>query len=154
MKPIIIAVAFTNYVSVASAAELKFRMQEIDATLKVGYGVVIADVNGDGKSDIVVADANRVVWYENPTSSPPAAKPATCGFIGTRGGSRLRNWRAGSVSDRRRASEAMLTRGYWRALSPVAHAPSSPKMLVAALAESDPPSFRHSDFLESRHVSG
>ncbi len=52
---------------VASAADLKFRMQEIDATLKVGYGVVIADVNGDGKPDVVVADANRVVWYENPT---------------------------------------------------------------------------------------
>lgn len=51
----------------ASALDLKFRMQEIDTTLKVGYGVVIADVNGDGKPDIVVCDARRVVWYENPT---------------------------------------------------------------------------------------
>jgi hypothetical protein len=51
----------------ALAVDLKFRMQEIDTTLKVGYGVVIADVNGDGKPDIVVCDARRVVWYENPT---------------------------------------------------------------------------------------
>lgn len=49
------------------AGDLKFRMQEIDTTLKIGYGVVIADVNGDGKPDIVVCDARRVVWYENPT---------------------------------------------------------------------------------------
>jgi len=51
----------------AWAADLKFRMQEIDTTLKVGYGVVIADVNDDKKPDIVVCDARRVVWYENPT---------------------------------------------------------------------------------------
>jgi hypothetical protein len=45
----------------------KYRIQEIDRQLKVGYAVVIADVNGDGKPDIVVADVDRVVWYENPT---------------------------------------------------------------------------------------
>ena len=44
-----------------------FRMQEIDKTLKVGYAVVLADVNGDGKKDIVVVDTTRVVWFENPT---------------------------------------------------------------------------------------
>ncbi|MFT3882527.1 MAG: VCBS repeat-containing protein [Gemmatales bacterium] len=46
---------------------LKFRIQEIDHTLKVGYSVVIADVNNDKKPDIVVADAQRVIWFENPT---------------------------------------------------------------------------------------
>jgi hypothetical protein len=44
-----------------------FRMQEIDATLKVGYAVLLVDVNGDGKKDIVVVDTERVVWFENPT---------------------------------------------------------------------------------------
>ncbi len=45
----------------------RFRMQEIETGLKVGYAVLLVDINGDGKPDIVVADTNRVVWYENPT---------------------------------------------------------------------------------------
>src|SRR5579859_1041081 len=44
-----------------------FRTQEIDTDLKVGYAVLLVDINGDGKKDIVVADTQRVVWYENPT---------------------------------------------------------------------------------------
>ncbi len=44
-----------------------FRMQEIETGLKVGYAVLLVDINNDGKPDIVVVDANRVVWYENPT---------------------------------------------------------------------------------------
>jgi aldos-2-ulose dehydratase/isomerase family protein/VCBS repeat protein/FG-GAP repeat protein len=44
-----------------------FRMQEIDHSLKVGYGVLIEDLNGDGKPDIIVADSERVIWFENPT---------------------------------------------------------------------------------------
>jgi FG-GAP-like repeat/FG-GAP repeat len=44
-----------------------FRTQEIDKSLKVGYAVVLADVNGDGKKDIVVVDTTRVIWFENPT---------------------------------------------------------------------------------------
>jgi aldos-2-ulose dehydratase/isomerase family protein/VCBS repeat protein/FG-GAP repeat protein len=49
-----------------SSSAWRFRTQEIDANLKIGYAVVIADVNGDGKPDIVVADTDEVVWYENP----------------------------------------------------------------------------------------
>src|SRR5438876_2492918 len=44
-----------------------FRVQEIETGLKVGYAVLIADINGDGKPDIVVVDTNRVLWFENPT---------------------------------------------------------------------------------------
>ena len=45
----------------------KFKMQQIATDLTVGYAVITADVNEDGKPDIVVVDSKRVVWYENPT---------------------------------------------------------------------------------------
>src|SRR5439155_25711274 len=45
----------------------QFRTQEFETGFKVGYAVAVADVNGDGKPDIIVFDANRVVWYENPS---------------------------------------------------------------------------------------
>jgi hypothetical protein len=44
-----------------------FKMQEIATDLGVGYAVLLVDVNGDGKPDIVVVDTKRVVWYENPS---------------------------------------------------------------------------------------
>lgn len=53
--------------SAATAADLpKFKVQEIDAGLKIGYAVVTADVDGDKKPDIVVVDQHKVVWYRNP----------------------------------------------------------------------------------------
>lgn len=45
----------------------RFKVQEIATDFKIGYAVHIADVNADGKPDIVVVDKERVVWYENPT---------------------------------------------------------------------------------------
>ena len=44
-----------------------FKVQEIDSGLKIGYAVIIEDINGDKKPDIVVVDQHKVVWYENPT---------------------------------------------------------------------------------------
>ena len=54
--------------SFASAAlpALKVRPQVIDAQIKIGYGLAIADVDGDGRSDILLADARQVVWYRAP----------------------------------------------------------------------------------------
>ena len=48
------------------AAEPKFRQQDLDVEVGVGYGLQIADMNGDGKIDIVLVDKNKLVWYQNP----------------------------------------------------------------------------------------
>src|SRR5580765_3601001 len=45
----------------------KFRTVEIDANIEIGYGVAVADVDGDKKPDILLADKKQVVWYRNPT---------------------------------------------------------------------------------------
>lgn len=50
-----------------AAAELRFRPQEIASDLTIGYATLLLDVNADRKTDIVVVDADRVVWYENPS---------------------------------------------------------------------------------------
>lgn len=50
-----------------AAAFPRFKMQEIDTALSIGYAVLTADLNGDKKPDIVVVDQHKVVWYENPT---------------------------------------------------------------------------------------
>ncbi len=51
----------------ADAADLpKFKAQEIDTGLKIGYAVIVTDIDGDKKPDLVVVDQHKVVWYQNP----------------------------------------------------------------------------------------
>lgn len=45
--------------------QFKWRSQTIDQ-IQIGYGIQLADVNGDGKTDIVLADKKTIQWYENP----------------------------------------------------------------------------------------
>jgi hypothetical protein len=52
------------------AAELpRFRETTIASGLKAGYQIVVADLNRDGKPDLIVVDerATDLAWYENPT---------------------------------------------------------------------------------------
>jgi hypothetical protein len=43
-----------------------FEAQVIDDGIKIGYGVAVADMDGDGRPDVVVADKSEIVWYQNP----------------------------------------------------------------------------------------
>ena len=44
----------------------EFKMQTIDDKVGIGYGVQLADMNADGKTDILLVDKDKVAWYENP----------------------------------------------------------------------------------------
>jgi hypothetical protein len=48
---------------------LEFRKQEIDRGLKIGYAVIIEDLDGDKLQDIVVVDQHQIAWYQNPGGS-------------------------------------------------------------------------------------
>jgi hypothetical protein len=65
----LMAVAFlsTGYPVAAVVPEPVFRAETIDSEVQIGYGIAVADVNGDGKPDILLADQHTVQWYENPT---------------------------------------------------------------------------------------
>jgi hypothetical protein len=44
----------------------KFVEQVVDRNFGIGYAVSVADVNGDGKADIVAINPTQAVWFENP----------------------------------------------------------------------------------------
>ncbi|MBL8841079.1 MAG: DUF1343 domain-containing protein [Planctomycetes bacterium] len=43
-----------------------FERVVIDATVEIGYGVAVADVDGDGRRDVLLVDAHEVRWYRAP----------------------------------------------------------------------------------------
>ncbi|MFN7924472.1 MAG: VCBS repeat-containing protein [Bryobacteraceae bacterium] len=49
------------------AAAVSFRPQEIQSNFGIVYAVVTADMNNDGKPDIVAINQTQTVWFENPS---------------------------------------------------------------------------------------
>jgi hypothetical protein len=50
----------------AAPPEPKFRAVDVDTKVGIGYGLAIADVDGDKKLDILLVDKDVVAWYQNP----------------------------------------------------------------------------------------
>ncbi len=52
----------------ASAGPLvpRFRAVNVDTNVAIGYGVTVADVDGDGGPDLVLCDAKQIAWYRHP----------------------------------------------------------------------------------------
>jgi len=63
--PCLLALYFASLATAQDIPEFKWRAVTIDR-INIGYGIQLADVNGDGKTDIVLADKNTIQWYENP----------------------------------------------------------------------------------------
>jgi hypothetical protein len=68
LRPLLLTLPFAAVsVFAADPPEPKFRAVTIDDKIQIGYGVAVADVDGDGKPDVLLADKKQFVWYRNPT---------------------------------------------------------------------------------------
>jgi hypothetical protein len=70
MKTILRSLLFASvtFVSIGAIAAPQFKWKTVEVgKIEVGYGVQIADVDGDGKDDILLADKTTVQWYQNPS---------------------------------------------------------------------------------------
>lgn len=66
MKKYIHCLAFLLTPMLLSAQNQFFKAQVIDKKVSIGYGLATGDVDGDGLTDILMADKNEIVWYKNP----------------------------------------------------------------------------------------
>jgi hypothetical protein len=66
---LVVYVVILSSAAFSQQRRFSFKEQVVDPDVGVGYAVTVADMNHDGKTDIVVVTENpdQVVWYENPS---------------------------------------------------------------------------------------
>lgn len=62
-RALFLALAATSF---AAPPEPKFKPMILDSAIQIGYGLAIADVDGDKAPDVLLADKKQFVWYRNP----------------------------------------------------------------------------------------
>jgi hypothetical protein len=73
---LLLLAATISSVAAQTPPEPKFQAITLDDKVQIGYGVAVADVDGDKTPDILLADKKQFFWYRNPgpaKASDPAA---------------------------------------------------------------------------------
>ncbi|MEI6232165.1 MAG: VCBS repeat-containing protein [Planctomycetota bacterium] len=63
---LVMLAAMTFLLRAAEPALPKFEAQVIDSKVEIGYATAIADIDGDGKPDVLIVDKKQIAWYHNP----------------------------------------------------------------------------------------
>ena len=67
MRPLFSILAAFSVLPALAHTVPNFKAQEIDSAVGIGYGLALADVDGDSRTDILLCDKDAIVWYQNPT---------------------------------------------------------------------------------------